>query len=68
MPYLNTKLIFLEHIAFVTKLFNFVDLQIDVKIIFDISTELIYVSSKWSVMFHLVSAYILIEKSNLVQI
>ena len=49
----------------VTNLFHFIDLKIEAKIIFDMSTELACVSSKWSVMFQVASDKIQIEKSNL---
>ena len=49
----------------VTNLFHFVDLKIETKIIFDMSSELACVSSKLSVMFQVSSDKIQIEKSNL---
>ena len=63
--YLNTRLIFLEHMVVVTSVFHIVGLKIEAKIIFDMSTELSCVSSKWSVMFQVASDKIQIEKSNL---
>ena len=44
-----------------TNLLHFVDLKIDVKIILDVTTELICVSSKWSVILHVVFDEIQIE-------
>ena len=49
----------------VTSVFHIVGLKIEAKIIFDMSTELSCVSSKWSVMFQVASDKIQIEKSNL---
>ena len=49
----------------VTNLFHFVDLKIEAKIIFDVSTKLACVSSKWSVMFQVASDKIQIVKSNI---
>ena len=51
-----------EHMVVVTNLLHFVDLKIEVKIIFDVTTELTCVSSKWSVIFYVVSDEIQIEK------
>ena len=65
MLYLNTEFIFVKHMVVVTNLFHFVDLKIEAKIIFDMSTELTCVSSKWSVMFQVASDKIQIEKSNI---
>ena len=50
-----------EHMVVVTNLLHFVDLKIEVKIIFDVTTELTCVSSKWSVIFLVVSDELQIE-------
>ena len=68
MLYLNTEIIFVEHMVVVTNLFHFVDLKIEAKIIFDMSTEFTCVSSNRSVMFQVVSDKIQIDKSNYDQI
>ena len=57
-----------EHMVVVTNLLHFVDLKIEIKIIFDVTTEVTCVSSKWSVIFHVVSDEIQIEKSTQVPI
>ena len=57
-----------EHMVVVTNLWHFVDIKIEVKMKFDITTELTCVSSKWSVIFHVVSDEIQIEKSTQVPI
>ena len=57
-----------EHMVVVTNLLHFVDIKIEVKMKFDVTTELTCVSSKWSVIFHVVSDEIQIEKSTQVPI
>ena len=57
-----------EHMVVVTNLLHFVDIKIEVKMKFDVTTELTCVSSKWSVIFHVVSDKIQIEKSTQVLI
>ena len=57
-----------EHMVVVTNLLHFVDLKIEVKIMFDVTTEFTCVSSKWSVIFHVDSDEIQIEKSTQVPI
>ena len=64
MFFLNTEFIFVELMVVVTNLFHFVDLKIEAKIIFDMSTEFTCVSSNRSVMFQVVSDKIQIDKSN----
>ena len=57
-----------EHMVVVTNLLHFVHLKIEVKIIFDVTTELTRVSFKWSVIILVVSDELQIEKSTQVPI
>ena len=65
MLYLSAEFFFLDHIVFVTNVFSFVAILFGVKIKFDITSEFVCVSSKWLVMFHVISHQIQIEKSTL---
>ena len=65
MLYLSAEFFFLDHIVFVSNVFSFVAILFGVKIKFDITSEFVCVSSKWLVMFHVISHKIQIEKSTL---
>ena len=61
MLYLSAEFFFLDHIVFVTNVFSFVAILFGVKIKFDITSEFVCVSSKWLVMFHVISHKIQIK-------